>query len=50
MESHVQGHGQVIQMFGRFPKRNAALGRDNTFQEEQYMNRADIQKRPLLIN
>jgi uncharacterized protein (DUF924 family) len=46
MESHVQGHRQVIQMFGRFPKRNAALGRDNTFQEEQYINRADIQKRP----
>jgi len=46
MESHVQGHKQVIQMFGRFPKRNDAIGRDNTYQEIQYMNREEVKKRP----
>jgi uncharacterized protein (DUF924 family) len=46
MEPHVQGHKQVILMFGRFPKRNIVLGRENTIQEEQYMNREEVKKRP----
>jgi uncharacterized protein (DUF924 family) len=46
MESHVTGHRQVIQMFGRFPKRNSSLGRDNTLHEGQYMNREEVKKRP----
>lgn len=46
MEPHVQGHKQVILMFGRFPKRNIVLGRESTIQEEQYMNREEVKKRP----
>ena len=46
MEPHVLGHKQTIQMFGRFPKRNKVLGRENTIQEEQYLNREDVKKRP----
>jgi len=46
MEPHVTGHKQTIQMFGRFPKRNKALGRETTFQEEQYLNREEVKKRP----
>ena len=46
MEPHVLGHKQTIQMFGRFPKRNVALGRETTIQEEQYMNREEVKKRP----
>ena len=46
MESHVLGHKQTIQMFGRFPKRNEALGRETTIQEEQYLNREEVKKRP----
>ena len=46
MESHVQGHKQVIQMFGRFPKRNAALGRTSTNKEIQYMSSENVKKRP----
>lgn len=46
MEPHVEGHKQVILMFGRFPKRNIVLGRESTFQEEQYMNREEVKKRP----
>jgi uncharacterized protein (DUF924 family) len=46
MEPHVVGHKQTIQMFGRFPKRNVALGRETTIQEEQYLNREEVKKRP----
>jgi len=46
MEPHVIGHKQTIQMFGRFPKRNVALGRETTIQEEQYLNREEVKKRP----
>lgn len=30
-------HLEVIERFGRFPHRNAALGRDNTPEEEEYL-------------
>ena len=46
MEPHVLGHKQTIQMFGRFPKRNEAMGRETTIQEEQYLNREEVKKRP----
>ena len=46
MEPHTVGHKQTIQMFGRFPKRNEALGRKSTIQEEQYLNREEVKKRP----
>ena len=46
MEPHVAGHKQTIQMFGRFPKRNVALSRETTIQEEQYLNREEVKKRP----
>jgi len=46
MEPHMVGHRQTILMFGRFPKRNKALGRQTTIQEEQYLNREDVKKRP----
>ena len=46
MEPHMVGHKQTIQMFGRFPKRNEVLGRETTIQEEQYLNREDVKKRP----
>ena len=46
MEPHVTGHNTTIQMFGRFPKRNKALGRETTIQEEQYLNREELKKRP----
>lgn len=32
-----QGYLKIIQTFGRFPKRNAALGRDSTPEEVEYM-------------
>lgn len=46
MGEHVEGHKRVIHMYGRFPKRNASLGRDSTYHEIQYMNREDVKKRP----
>ena len=46
MEPHMVGHKQTIQMFGRFPKRNEALGRETTIQEQQYLNREDVKNRP----
>lgn len=39
LESHVKfarGHADIIERFGRFPKRNAALGRVSTPEEEEY--------------
>ena len=46
MEPHVTGHNTTMHMFGRFPKRNVALGRETTIQEEQYLNREEVKKRP----
>ena len=36
----------VIERFGRFPKWNAALGRESTEGEVEYMNSAEAQGRP----
>ena len=46
MEPHVKGHLQTIQKFGRFPKRNEALGRKPTPEEIRYMEQPEVQKRP----
>ena len=46
MEPHVTGHQQTIIQFGRFPKRNEALGRESTPGEIAYMERPEVQKRP----
>jgi uncharacterized protein (DUF924 family) len=34
---HARAHREVIRRFGRFPTRNAALGRDNTPEEAAYL-------------
>ena len=34
---HARAHQQIIQRFGRFPFRNAALGRASTPEEEEFM-------------
>ncbi|MEG3179782.1 DUF924 family protein [Sphingomonas sp. LT1P40] len=34
-------HAVVIEQFGRFPSRNAALGRDSTLEEQEYLKRPD---------
>ena len=46
MEPHVRGHKEVIFIYGRFPKRNKALGRENTENEERYLQQPEVQKRP----
>jgi uncharacterized protein (DUF924 family) len=46
MEPHLKGHLEVIQGFGRFPKRNVALGRESTSSEIKYMESPEVQKRP----
>ena len=46
MHEHVEGHKRVIYMYGRFPKRNAALGRTSTNKEIQYMSSEKVKKRP----
>jgi uncharacterized protein (DUF924 family) len=46
MEIHVQGHFNTLQQYGRFPKRNEALGRKSTPQEINYMQLPEVQKRP----
>ena len=43
---HVQGHLKVIQRFGRFPKRNKAIGRESTAEEIEYMASDEAQGRP----
>ena len=35
-----KGHDEVIQKFGRYPYRNAVLGRENTPEEEEYLKSA----------
>ena len=46
MEPHVSGHEQVVRRFGRFPKRNIALGRESTSNEIAYMEQPEVKKRP----
>ena len=46
MEPHQKGHQQIIQIFGRFPKRNKALGRESTAHEIRYMEQPEVKKRP----
>ena len=46
MKSHVEGHYAVIQQYGRFPKRNIALGRISTTSEIEYMNLEHVRNRP----
>lgn len=46
MKTHVNGHLRTIKEFGRFPKRNVALGRESTSSEIRYMESPEVQKRP----
>ena len=46
MQSHVLGHKLTIEKFGRFPKRNEALGRKSTNNELQYMGMSHVKSRP----
>jgi len=34
---HAEGHAAIIRRFGRFPKRNAALNRESTAEEQAYI-------------
>ncbi|WP_112323771.1 DUF924 family protein [Oceanibium sediminis] len=36
---HLRAHREIIRRFGRFPFRNAALGRDTTAEEQRFMDR-----------
>ena len=36
--SHARGHRDIIERFGRFPHRNAILGRDTTPDERKYLD------------
>jgi len=46
MQTHVLGHKQTIEIFGRFPKRNDALNRESTANELQYMSSDQVKSRP----
>ena len=46
MEPHQQGHMETVVVFGRFPKRNEALGRKSTEHEIRYMEQPEVKKRP----
>lgn len=35
---HAHAHRKIIEMFGRFPFRNEALGRKNSLQENEFLN------------
>lgn len=37
--SHAEGHRDIIRRFGRFPHRNALLGRETTAEEEDFLRR-----------
>jgi uncharacterized protein (DUF924 family) len=37
MALHARAHQQIISRFGRFPFRNAALGRENTIEETEFL-------------
>ena len=34
---HARAHQEIIRRFGRFPYRNAALGRESTAEEREFM-------------
>ena len=38
---YAQGHDVTVQRYGRFPTRNAALGRKSTPKEVEYLKTAD---------
>ncbi|WP_448665005.1 DUF924 family protein [Sphingomonas sp. CJ20] len=40
-QDYAEDHAAVIAQFGRFPTRNAALGRDSTPEERDYLSRPD---------
>ena len=44
---HAVQHREVIARFGRFPYRNAALGRDSTPEESQWLAEGSVGARPL---
>ena len=46
MQTHVLGHKRTIEQFGRFPKRNDALGRESTDKELNYMDLPSVKSRP----
>ena len=46
MQTHVMGHKRTIEQFGRFPKRNDALGRKSTDKELNYMGLPSVKSRP----
>jgi uncharacterized protein (DUF924 family) len=46
MSTHVLGHRQTIEQYGRFPKRNKALGIESTDAELKYMDLPHVQSRP----
>ena len=46
MEPHAIGHYFTLKRFGRFPKRNAALGRESTADELNYMEQPEVKNRP----
>ncbi len=39
MVLHARAHQEIIRRFGRFPYRNAALGRDSTDEEREFMEK-----------
>ena len=46
MEIHVIGHFTTLIQYGRFPKRNEAMGRQSTEREIAYMEQPEVKKRP----
>jgi len=36
--AHAEHHRDIVQRFGRFPHRNAILGRKSTAEEEAYLD------------
>lgn len=38
MELHARAHAEIIRRFGRFPTRNAALGRETTAEEQAFLD------------
>jgi uncharacterized protein (DUF924 family) len=40
-EAYAIRHAEQIERFGRFPQRNAALGRETTAEEESFLSRSD---------
>jgi uncharacterized protein (DUF924 family) len=37
MALHAEAHREIITRFGRFPNRNAAMGRENTAEESEFL-------------